>query len=136
MSKRYDQTDLRPFKSIYKEGHVTVDNYIAELFFQRRAKFRKEALPQQFWNVPKYKKLYVIQIIHINRLLERVSSAAIIKAIGQTNACSILNKELVALIEKIQAEMDANPKEIEQTVSVEIKAPSTPYGKINRLSEL
>lgn len=133
---RYDQSDLRPFKSAYKVGYVTVDNFIAELFFKRRAEFSKTALPQSFWNLPKYRHLYVIQLVSINRLLERVSSAAIIKAFKQTNACSALNKELIALAESIQAEFDSKQKVVEKTKEVHVKTPTKAFGKNNRLSEL
>ncbi len=136
MFKRYDQSDLRPMKSAYKAGHVTIDNFIAEMFFKRRAEFSKAALPQQFWNLPKYKKLYIIQIVNINRLLERMSSTAIIKAFNDTNACSVMNKEFVALAEKYQAELDLKEKVVEKTLEVESKPPSKSFGKVNRLSEL
>lgn len=126
---------MRPFKSIYKDGYVTVDNYIAELFFQRRAEFNKSALPQQFWNNPKYKQQYVIQLIHINKLLECVSSSAIIKAFKATKACSILNKELVAKAIVFQEEMDKVQKEITQKEVVSEK-PSAPFGERSRLTEL
>lgn len=136
MFTRYDQSDLRPFKSAYKVGYVTVDNFIAELFFKRRSEFSKAALPQSFWNLPKYQHLYVMQLILINRLLERVSSAAIIKAFKQTNACSAANKELIALAEGIQAGFDSKQKIVEKTKEVRVEAPTKAFGKNNRLSEL
>lgn len=133
---RYDQSDLRPFKSSYKVGYVTVDNFIAELFFKRRAEFSKCALPQSFWNLPKYRHLYIIQLVNINRLLERVSSAAIIRAFKETNACSALNKELITLAESIQAEFDSKQKVVEKTKEVRVEPPTKAFGKNNRLSEL
>jgi hypothetical protein len=134
--KRYDQTDTRPFKSIYKEGYVTVDNYIAELFFQRRAEWNKSALPRQFWNTPQYKKQYTIQLIHINRLLERVSSSAILKAFKEVPSLSILNKNLVARAEAIQVELDKMVKTIIPTEEAELAKPTPSFGKPNRLTEL
>lgn len=133
--KRYDQSDLRPIKSLYKDGFVTVDNYIAELIFQRRAVYNKTTLPHQFWNSPKYKQQYVIQIIHINKLLERISSSAIIRAFKDSKAISVLNKKLVELAEQYQAELDNQVKIVEKT-ELPTDKPSKPFGKTNPLTEL
>ena len=120
---------------MYKEGTVTVDNFIAEMIFKRRAEYSKSALPQSFWNNPKYKKDYQLEIMRINRLLERVCSSCILKAFKQTKACSVKNPELIALAEKFQQDMEDNQKIITKSVE-EVKAPTKPFGKVNRLSEL
>ena len=121
---------------MYKEGCVTVDNYIAEMIFKRRAEFSKEALPQAFLNNPKYKGTYLKEIIGINRLLERVCSSCIIKAFSKTNACSITNPALVSLAEKYQQEMEDVRKVVTKTEEKTVEAPQKPFGKVNRLSEL
>ena len=126
---------MRPFPSMYKEGCVTVDNYIAEMLFKRRAEFNKSALPQSFWNNPKFKKDYQLEIMRINKLLERVCSSCILKAFKQTNACSVKNPQLVALAEKFQQEMEDSQKIIEKSKE-EVVVPTKPFGKVNRLSEL
>lgn len=133
--KRYDQTDIRPFKSIYKDGYVTVDNYIAELIFQRRSEYNNISLPHRFWNDPKYKNLYIAQIVHINRLLEKVSSAAILKAFKESKAASILNKKLQELAIQFQSEMDKTQRVLEKKEE-DIQKPTIPFGQQNRLTEL
>lgn len=120
---------------MYKDGYVTVDNYIAELIFQRRAEYNKTTLPFQFWNNAKYKKDYVIQLIHINKLLERLSSSAIIKAFKNSKAISILNKKMVTLAEEYQKELDSKEKIIDKS-DLKSEKPSSPFGQINRLTEL
>lgn len=135
MSKRYDQSETRPFKSIYKEGYITPADYIVELIFQRRSEFNHEALPQSFWNSSKFKHLYVMQIIHTKKLLTRVDASCVLKAFKQTKACSILNKELVSKAEQFQMELEQTQKIVELTPKVELTKPSK-YGKTNRLTEL
>jgi hypothetical protein len=136
MYKRYDQSDLRPFQSMYKEGHVTVDNYIAEMLFKRRAEFSGKALPQSFWNNPKFRQAYIIELTRINKLLERVCSSCIIKAFNQTKACSVKNPDLIRLAEKFQQEMEDKKKVIEKTEEKPAVGPTKPFGKVNKLSEL
>jgi hypothetical protein len=121
---------------MYKEGCVTVDNFIAEMIFKRRAEFNKEALPQSFWNNPKYKGTYLKEIIGINRLLERMCSSCIIKAFNKTKACSITNPALVSLAEQYQKEMGDINKIVTKTEEKAVQTPQKPFGKVNRLSEL
>lgn len=130
------QSDSHPFKSMYKEGYITVANHIAELIFQRRAQFSKSALPQSFWNLPKYKTLYGVQLKNINNLLERVDATCILKAFNETNCCTILNPKLVELAEKYQSVLENTQKIVTKTGDVAASRPSTPMGKVNRLSEL
>lgn len=130
------QSEKFPFKSLYKEGYVSTPNYIAELIFQRRAHFSKKALPQSFWNLPKYGKLYGIQVTHISRLLERVDASCILKAFAETNCCTILNPILVTLAEKYQRELETTKKLVTKSGGEASTRPSQTVGKSSRLSEL
>jgi hypothetical protein len=137
MSRRFDQSDKRPFKSLFKEGYVTEADYIAELLFKRRGEFSKNSLPQSFWNSPKFKNLYVGQIVHINKMLKEYSVAVLIKAVQQAKfALSITNKEIKRLADIFKEEESQRDKILEVKTEEVKKAPSITFGKPNRLGEL
>lgn len=136
MSRRFDQSDKRPFKSLFKEGYVTEADYIAELLFKRRGEFDKNSLPQSFWNVPKFRKLYVGQIIHINKLLKEYSAAVLIRAVNESKyALSITNPRIKELADKFREEERLREKVLEAPKE-EKKIPTVTHGKVNRLGEL
>ncbi len=137
MSRRFDQSDKRPFKSLFKEGYVTEADYIAELLFKRRGEVSKNSLPQSFWNVPKFRQQYVGQIVHINKMLKEYSVAVLIKAVTDSKyALSITNKEIKRLADIYREEEKHRDKVFEAKTEEVKKAPSVTFGKPNRLGEL
>ncbi len=137
MSRRFDQSDKRPFKSLFKEGYVTEADYIAELLFKRRGEVSKNSLPQSFWNVPKFRNQYVGQIVHINKMLKEYSVSVLIKAVTDAKyALSITNKEIKRLADIYNEEEKKRDKVFEVKTEEVKKAPSITFGKPNRLGEL
>jgi len=136
MSRKFDQSELRPYKSAFKEGYITEADYICELLFIRRKEYdRSGSLPQKFWNTDKYRQLYVGQIVNIKRLLREYSGFAVVTAVRGSRALSITNKELLRDIERIDAKQKRVQKVIKKVEPSEAK-PIRPRGNKNRLDEL
>lgn len=65
------QTDLSRYRSPSTGDYCTASQYIAEIICQRVAnKDKIGALPYKFWNLPKWKKLYIRQVSLANKLVK------------------------------------------------------------------
>lgn len=136
-SRKFDQSEDRPFKSFFKEGYITAADYICELVFKKRASISKTAVPESFWNSEEYKKQYVGQAIHARRLLKSYPVSVIIKAFENTPYClSLTNDKMKPLLEKYKKEFDDTEVKITKTEEV-IETPRKQIGKgKNRLGDL
>lgn len=128
MSTSSDQSEKRPFKSLYKEGYVTGPNYLCELIFQRRGEFDKNAVPQSMWNSPKFKQQYVGQIVHINKLLKEYEISTLITAFNATRVLSVTNPKYLEKVKEIHAAKANKTKIIEQTSLDQEVKPKTAFG--------
>lgn len=128
MSTSSDQSEKRPFKSLYKEGYVTGPNYLCELIFQRRGEFDKNAVPQSMWNSPKFKQQYVGQIVHINKLLKEYEISTLIAAFNATRVLSVTNPKYLEKVKEIHAAKANKTKIIEQTSLDQEVKPKTAFG--------
>ena len=128
MSTSSDQSEKRPFKSLYKEGYVTGPNYLCELIFQRRGEFDKNAVPQSMWNNPKFKQQYVGQIVHINKLLKEYEISTLITAFNATRVLSVTNPKYLEKVKEIHAAKANKTKIIEQTSLDQEVKPKTAFG--------
>lgn len=135
MSKKYDQSEARPFKSLYKEGYITPPNYLCELIFQRRGEYDKNAVPQELWLNKKFKSQYVGQLIHINKLLNQYSISTLISAFKESKALSVTNPSYLKIADRIHAEKSNKERIIEES-KVEFNKPKEAFGKINKLGDL
>lgn len=136
-SRRFDQSEDRPFKSFFKEGYIGSADYICELVFKKRASISKSAVPESFWNSDEYKKQYVGQAIHARRLLKQYPASVIIKAFENTPYClSLSNAKMKPLLERYKKEFDETEVKITKTEEV-IETPRKQVGKgKNRLGDL
>lgn len=135
MSQRFDQSEERPFKSIFKEGYVTPPNYLCELIFQRRGEYDKNTSPQYLWNSAKFKSAYVGQLVHINKLLKDYSISTLIRAFNETKILSVTNPNYLLKVKEIHSRTDNVDRVITKTESV-VDKPKAPYGKPNKFEEL
>jgi hypothetical protein len=135
MSKRYDQSEARPFKSLYKEGYITAPNYLCELIFQRRGEYDKNAVPQELWLNKKFKGQYVGQLININKLLKTYSISTLISAFKESKALSVTNPAYIKIVERIHLAKTDKEKVIEKS-KVEFNKPREAFGKKNKLGDL
>lgn len=105
MSKKFDQSETRPYKSIFKEGYIMPGPYIAELIFKKRAEFFNSGrCPESFWNEPKYQGAYRGQVIQAARLLQKYPADVIINAITGKEGKYILklqDKKLIPILDKL-----------------------------------
>lgn len=135
-SKKYESN----FGAFPKKDNekITDGNRLCEKIFQKRAEVNNEGrLPDNFWNLKKYKGPYTGQIVQANRLLQKYSMLAISKALDSPEAKYILslsNKKLIPIIEKFEKELE-NQVFIESQEE-EIKEVRKPVGKKNLWSEL
>lgn len=96
-SHKFEQSELRPYPSLYKAGFVTSADHICELIFKNRETIFKQKFPESFWN-GKYQKQYIGQKIHASRLLKKYSVEAIIFGVKKIRAVSLTDKKLTAAI--------------------------------------
>lgn len=136
-SQKFDQSELRPYKSKFKEGYICDADYICELVFIKRASIDKSGVSQSFWNSEQFKKDYKPQAIWARRLLKDYDVTVIIKAFQNTPFClSLSNKKLIPLLKKYQLEFDANKVLIEKE-ELSIEQPRQPLSKnTNMFGEL
>lgn len=135
MSRKFDQSETHPFKSIFKEGYVTPANYLCELIFQRRGEFDKNNPPQYLWNNDKFKKQYIGQLVHINSLLKEYSISTLLKAFKETSAISVTNKKFISKVKELHAISQQADRVINKTQEFFV-APKSPFSKPNPLGDL
>ena len=75
MSTKKTQTHINKYKSPSTGDFCTPAQYIAEIICQRCAKHEKVGtLPYKFWNLPKWKKIYIRQVSLANKLIKEYSN--------------------------------------------------------------
>lgn len=93
----------------------TAAQYIAEILITRQEAANNNPVPYKFWNLPKYKKRYIQQMVWVNALLKTCDERAVIAALNSKNGKSIYstaNKYLQKLIDVETAKL----KEIENNL--------------------
>lgn len=74
-----EQSEASRYESKYGGGFITPNNFIVEMICERIAlKDKLGALPVKFWSLPKWKKIYMMQLLQANSLLKLYSPQAII----------------------------------------------------------
>jgi len=136
-SRKFDQSESRPYKSHFKEGYICAADYICELVFKKRASISKSGVPQSFWNSDDFKKQYVAQAIHARRLLKTYHPTVIIRAFEDTPFClSLSNAKLTPLLKRYQSEFEAVKRElVVEDTKVELPRKQINTGK-NKLGDL
>lgn len=110
----------KEYKSKYRaDDEITPAQYLAEFICERIAKKDKTSLFSKFWNDPKWKKVFVAQIIHANKLLKDFTCLEIINALNSYRGKRIFSLGLQKPIREIIVEQKNNkPKNIKP---IEIK---------------
>ncbi len=73
------QSNASRYQSRYGGGFITPNNYIVELICERIAlKEKLGALPVKFWSLPKWKKIYMQQLLIATSLLKMYDPQAVI----------------------------------------------------------
>jgi hypothetical protein len=141
-----------PYSSLYGGGFISASQYLAESMVARRARSSNITLPQKFWNVERWKRVFLMEVRHASRLLTLYSVEAIIKALRTKEGKRVYSfgaKWLDPLIAEEQRLMDVAKaaqslqpavKETEPTVVVGTNGPRPAFSptksKLNKLRDL
>jgi hypothetical protein len=146
MSGKKIQTALSKYKSPSTGDFCTSAQYVAELICQKLAKHEKVGtLPYKFWNLPKWKKIYIRQVSLANKLIKEYGEEPVIKFVKSSagkNTISLGARNVKKEIEKIKFALDNTPKrdtiEIIAIEPLEFK-PRKSFGTktlVNRLKDI
>lgn len=146
MSDKKQQTDVKKYKSPSTGDFCTPAQYIAEIICQRCATHEKAGtLPYKFWNLPKWKKIYIRQVSLANKLIKEYGEEPVIKFVKSSSGKKTISlgaRNVKKEIEKIKFTLDNSPKrvtiEVIQPEVAEFK-PRKSFGTktlINRLKEI
>lgn len=112
MSKQ--RTELSKYKSPSTGDFCTPAQYVAELICQKQAKHEKAGtLPYKFWNLPKWKKIYIRQVSLANKLIKEYGEEPVIKFVSSkagSKTISLGARNVKSEIEKIKFALDNAPK--------------------------
>lgn len=100
MSK--EQSELSKYKSPNSGDYCTAAQYISEIIITRKYEKRNIKLPFKFWNIPKYKKEFLLGIFASNRLTKIYDADLIIKVLNTSGnwITSFYGPKIVELIEE------------------------------------
>lgn len=95
------------YPSKYSNGKsVSAAQYITEIICENKAKLSKEDLHYRFWISKKWSLYYRNQIASANKLLEKYSAEAIVKALKSDKAKKIYSLRAPHLLAIIQQQED------------------------------
>ena len=135
----------RTQKSRYRHestgDYCTCAQYVAAIMCKRNAENRNEgSLPHKFWNSGKWRWTYQRQVIAANKILEKYSEKALVRAVNSPefkNIFSLNHPNCIGIINKYElllVEEQNNRQDIE--VKKDPKRRNKSYGKKNLLSKL
>lgn len=128
------------FTSKYDGGFVTEAAYLTEILFEKMAQREKRQLPDKFWNLDEWKKPFVVQLVHANKLLKQYDVQVILSALrdGKTYFLTSLgaNYMLKPLLEKYKRQSKKTEQILEDAEQVfipDISSTQTPRkGFVNK----
>ena len=114
-----NQSEASPFKSRFsgpEENWLTPAQYLAENMVARQAKKDGTDLPIKFWEIERWKRIFLLQVRHATSLLKLYDINAIIKALRSKrgkNIYSLGAKFIDPLIRVEQERLDRHEEVIE-----------------------
>jgi hypothetical protein len=112
MSKQ--RTEISKYKSPSTGDFCTPAQYIAEIICQKQATHEKiGTLPYKFWNLPKWKKIYIRQVSLANNLIKEYGEEPVIKFVKSKSGSKTISlgaRNVKNEIEKIKFALDNAPK--------------------------
>lgn len=117
---------IKKYRSPSTGDLCTSAQYIAEIICQRCATHEKAGtLPYKFWNLPKWKKIYIRQVSLANKLIKEYGEEPVIKFVTSSsgkNTISLGARNVKKEIEKIKFILDNAPKHVTiEAIEVEKK---------------
>ncbi len=112
-----DNSTSRRNKSRYSDKPITDAQLIVERLCENIAARNKEQLPYRFWQDSKWKKKFILEVMHANSLLQLFEASTILDVLASNRAkffMTLKNAELVALFrekhkEKVAIESTHTP---------------------------
>lgn len=124
MSNKPTQSSKYP--SRYSPGKwISSSQYITELICEKKAQKNKKDLPNEFWNLPEWKKFYKQQILAACGLLKIYDDKAIIRALQNKAAWSIYSLRAPHLDDIIKEEQRLLELEQEKVKPINLDLKST-----------
>jgi hypothetical protein len=115
----------KQYPSKYSNGKlVTAAQYITEIICEKRAKSTKKDLHFRFWTNKEWSKFYRDQIASANKLLQKFSDTAIIRALNNYKAEKIYSLRAPFLIPIIESEEEILKSENTE-LSLNLNRPET-----------
>lgn len=112
---------MKKYPSKYSNGkQVSAAQYITEIICENRAKILKKDLHYRFWVTKEWAQYYRNQIGSANKLLEKYSDTAIIRALNNPKAAKIYSlraPHLAPMIEQEETKLVAQNKELTIDIS-------------------
>lgn len=140
------RTEISKYKSPSTGDFCTPAQYIAEIICQKQATHEKVGtLPYKFWNLPKWKKIYIRQVSLANKLIKEYGEEPVIKFVKSKSGSKTISlgaRNVKSEIEKIKNALDKAPKpdtiEVMQVESLQFKSRPSFGTKtlISRLKEI
>jgi hypothetical protein len=139
-------SNIKKYRSPSTGDLCTSAQYVAEIICQKAAHHEKAGtLPYKFWNLPKWKKLYIRQVSLANKLIKEYGEESVIKFVKSSagkKTISLGARNVKKEIEKIKYALDNAPKhdtiQVSENTTLEFK-PRKPFGSktlLNRLKEI
>jgi len=146
MSDKTTQTSVKKYKSPSTGDFCTAAQYVAEIICQKCATHEKAGtLPYKFWNLPKWKKLYIRQVSLANKLIKEYGEEPVIKFVKSSagkKTISLGARNVKKEIEKIKNTLDKAPRhdtiQVIEVAPMEFKSRPSFGVKtlVNRLKEI
>jgi len=88
-----------------EELYVGAAQYLAERIMEKQAAKDNKHLPIRFWNDPAWKKHFLAQLKHANKLLKEFESTTVLKALNHFRMKNIYSLGLRSVIDPICEEI-------------------------------
>lgn len=127
--------------SRYGDKKMAPHQYLAEIMCERIAERDKTPLPYKFWNIPKWRKIYVFQAIKASTLLQSYEFAVIMAALRNKKTYNVYSFGAMYLLQDVleieKARINSQDRtavlQIQETTQMPTPIPSTKKNAIKDL---
>lgn len=133
------QTTTKKYQSHYSHNvWITAAQYIGEIMCERRALSLKRDLPNNFWNLPEWKRWYKYQVFLAGKLLQKYKAEAIINTLISPDFKFVYSLKFKKLITAIKNYKFIEPQvtKTEEHAGEFKRDPQKKNNIINKLKEL
>jgi hypothetical protein len=127
------------FESNYGGGNISAAQYITEQICSNISKKRQSELPQKFWNLPEWNKIFRGQIPAANKLLKFYPYQVIVATLRDKRLWwleSLRAKQLLPILDEYLKEYQSKQGQIKEDIVEEKQVIARPIGKPNIINKL